>query len=68
MRRNSIILIRHKNASIGCVGQSGWWYKLNTTRSCDNCPIRFKCLTCNDVCELDNEEEYDNAVDFIQGR
>ena len=56
------------NRTIKCDG-SGWgntFEELN--RSCDNCPIRFRCLTSADTIILETEEEFDKVVDFIQGR
>ena len=56
------------NRSIGCdgTGYGNMFEKLG--RSCEQCPIRFRCLTTNDTIVVETTEEMDRIVDFIQGR
>jgi hypothetical protein len=51
---------------IQCTGHSRYWK--DTNRSCEGCPIKFKCYSCKEILVLDTLEEYNNAVNFIQGR
>ena len=56
------------NDSIACDG-TGWGNTFKELkRSCDNCPIRFRCLTSNGRLTMETQEEMDKVIDFIQGR